>query len=1020
MKKIFLIILLSFIFNRSSVKAINAKSYIDYPEAGSYSGQINISGWIMSDTEITSIKAYIDSKKIDFNYERIEREDVNRVIKGYGNNPKPGFSGIIHAQDISDNIHNLKLEFYSDKLLINTISKTFNYKRKAQMCIDYPNSKTQGIKTNIQGWLMSTDAKYELKTYIDNNEVTINYTKVEREDVLKAIKDYPEEINMKPGFKSEIDLSNYSNGKHILKIDVLDSDNKIITSSSKSFYLDKYKSTSYIDYPSDRDYFGTMYIKGWIMSNIKIDSIKAYVDNKPVKYSYERSEREDVIKAIKGYPKEINIKPGFEGLIDISSFEEGSHKLKLEFINNEEIINVKEKNFNIKKKTQMCIDYPNSKTQGTKINIQGWIMSTDAEYKLKTYIDNNEVTTNYTKVEREDVLKAIKDYPEEINMKPGFKSEIDLSNYSDGNHILKIEAIDSNNNIVTSVKSFYLDKYRSLMYIDSPFDNSSINGTNISLKGWFLTHLDNTNLKVTIDEKDISNLVKMVPREDVIKIYGKEFNKNNSDLIGFDFNVPLTDIKDGEKTIKFEILNNTNEETILVKTEKISLKKYKTYMDIEDPTENYILKGTELTIRGWTVSTSNNKRLQLIVNDTDISNKISYAERYDVYKEYGKEFNLSQTDKVGFNTDYDVSNIEDGVVSIKLNVIDIITEEIIGTINRKLILKKYIDSNEGYFWIENNNGKVIDTENNTITFQEKNNSLSQIWKIEKINNYYQIKPSSNPKKCLIDKGEIVIDKCNGTDNELWIIDNQNNEYFKIINKGNNIPLNYSFTSLNNDNNQDFKLINYSDVKTYKGIDISKWQGIIDWNILNKENPNFIIMRIGTGRNNYEKDTNFETYYKNASYYSIPIGGYMYSFAKSLTEAKKEANLTLEWLGGKELDLPIFYDIENISQTLLSKDDLTLIAETYCLTIMEAGYHCGIYANKYFLNDNLDAERLSNNYPIWLAHYTGANNYNDVLDEKYHTDYSLTPYKYWQFTSQGTYKSITENTVDLDLGYDIFD
>ena len=183
-----------------------------------------------------------------------------------------------------------------------------------------------------------------------------------------------------------------------------------------------------------------------------------------------------------------------------------------------------------------------------------------------------------------------------------------------------------------------------------------------------------------------------------------------------------------------------------------------------------------------------------------------------------------------------------------------------------------------------------------------------------------------------------------------------------------------------------------------------------------ENPDFIIMRVGTGRNEYEKDSKFDEYYSSANYYDIPIGAYTYSFAKNIEEAKKEANLTLKWLDGKRLDLPIFYDIENISQTILGKEVLTKIAETFCLKIMENGYHCGIYANKYFLKDY-----LSSKYPIWLAHWNGTNNYNDALhDLNFRTDYSLTPYKYWQFSSLGTYRGITANTVDLDIGYDIFD
>ena len=303
----------------------------------------------------------------------------------------------------------------------------------------------------------------------------------------------------------------------------------------------------------------------------------------------------------------------------------------------------------------------------------------------------------------------------------------------------------------------------------------------------------------------------------------------------------------------------------------------------------------------------------------------------------------------------------------------------------------------------------------------RNDSVYQIWKLVDLKNgFFKIKSSSNVNNCLtIINNSLLVKKCDDY-NSLWKIEDLADGYFNLIN--NNLSLYYSNDELLVGNEKGkFKLISYDKVKMYRGIDISMWQGDINFKILADENPNFVIMRVGTGRNEYEKDSKFDDYYLKANYYDIPVGAYTYSFAKNISEAKKEAELTLEWLNGKKMDLPIFYDIENVSQTLLGKDVLTKIAETFCEKIMENGYHCGIYANKYFLNDYLDAKTLSEKYPIWLAHWTGTNYYEEALSNiNFKTDYSLTPYKYWQFSSLGSYRSITENTVDLDLGYDIFD
>lgn len=326
----------------------------------------------------------------------------------------------------------------------------------------------------------------------------------------------------------------------------------------------------------------------------------------------------------------------------------------------------------------------------------------------------------------------------------------------------------------------------------------------------------------------------------------------------------------------------------------------------------------------------------------------------------------------------------------------------------------FLMTKDGYYNISIDD-KYLDVsnvmKNSKIFLNEKNDFKNQIWKIKDYNDGTFRIFSSNPN--LLMNNSITLSK----------YENKENEKFKIIDLGNG----YYDIKTNADQNLNdilnvsskFKLEKYEGIKTYRGIDISKWQGNINWEELIYENPDFIIMRIGTGRNNYEKDSKFDEYYSNAKQYDIPIGAYTYSYALNINDAKKEANLTLEWLNNKKLDLPIFYDIENINQTLLGKDVLTKIAETFCETIIDNGYKCGIYASKYFLIDNLNASKLSK-YPIWLAHWTGANNYLEANEEKFKTDYNLTNYNYWQFSSLGVYRGITENTVDLDLGYDIFD
>jgi len=348
---------------------------------------------------------------------------------------------------------------------------------------------------------------------------------------------------------------------------------------------------------------------------------------------------------------------------------------------------------------------------------------------------------------------------------------------------------------------------------------------------------------------------------------------------------------------------------------------------------------------------------------------------------------------------------------------------------------------DGYYTINSalNSKKVLDVASGNIAagtnvqLYSLNNTLAQIWKFKYLENgVYKITSALNPKRVLTNaNGNVVIGKDNDSDNQRWYVQGLENNNFSLISAKDGLYIDVALGKTTDKTNigvypsndtsaQKFDLKEYKNTKTYRGIDISKWQGNIDWKLLVRENPQFIIMRVGRGLGDLGKDVKFEEYYKNATNYDIPVGVYIYGFATNLTEAKKEAEYVIKWLDGKNLDLPVFYDIEYSGLLYLGKDMLTSISETFCDSIMANNYHCGVYANIYWLTNFLDGKHISNKYPIWLAHWTGANDYNSAALDKFQSSYKLSPYKYWQFSSLGKYPGITENTVDLDFGYDIFD
>ena len=164
-----------------------------------------------------------------------------------------------------------------------------------------------------------------------------------------------------------------------------------------------------------------------------------------------------------------------------------------------------------------------------------------------------------------------------------------------------------------------------------------------------------------------------------------------------------------------------------------------------------------------------------------------------------------------------------------------------------------------------------------------------------------------------------------------------------------------------------------------GIDISKWQKGFNLDKAKAEGVEFVILR---GAYSTKKDTCFETFYKQCKEKGLPVGVYHYSMAKTVAEAKKEADAMLKILAGKKFEYPIYLDVEDKTQSVLGKDTLTAIIDTYCSTLENAGYYVGIYSTYLYLRDNTHIDKLDK-YDKWIAQWS-----TKCTSKK--------PYGMWQF------------------------
>jgi len=186
----------------------------------------------------------------------------------------------------------------------------------------------------------------------------------------------------------------------------------------------------------------------------------------------------------------------------------------------------------------------------------------------------------------------------------------------------------------------------------------------------------------------------------------------------------------------------------------------------------------------------------------------------------------------------------------------------------------------------------------------------------------------------------------------------------------------------------------------QGIDVSRWQGTIDWTKLKETTEiSFAIIRVGAGTT---RDKYFASNMAKASAAGLHCGVYVYSMATTPEEAQKEAEFALKSIKSYNIDFPIYYDIEDARQTKLSNAQRTALCQAFCSKILSADYIPGIYASVSWFNTKLDLNQLKK-YEKWVAHWGVASPHYDGA------------YGMWQYSSTGKVNGINGN-VDLNYCY----
>ena len=220
-----------------------------------------------------------------------------------------------------------------------------------------------------------------------------------------------------------------------------------------------------------------------------------------------------------------------------------------------------------------------------------------------------------------------------------------------------------------------------------------------------------------------------------------------------------------------------------------------------------------------------------------------------------------------------------------------------------------------------------------------------------------------------------------------------------------------FTSSTYTHNDIFK--NYN---IYNGIDVSKYNGDINWDKAKKDGVDFVIVRVGY--RGYGKsgtlctDPNYKANIEGALAAGIKVGVYYFTEALTTDEAREEAKFCISKIKDYNITLPVAIDygyptdgknpIGRMYNAKLTKAEATANVKAFCAAVKKAGYTPLVYANKSDLSSLINGKTIGNTYKVWLANYTTKTTYANS-------------YEYWQYTSSGKVNGIT-GKVDCNFWY----
>ena len=319
----------------------------------------------------------------------------------------------------------------------------------------------------------------------------------------------------------------------------------------------------------------------------------------------------------------------------------------------------------------LSIDLPNNgdSVTGSDLNVVGWILCEDSNASVKIYVDGVESSATITRGEREDVLNAISGYGgREKNPRPGYYATVNTTGLKSGDHTLTIEMVDGNGTAITSQsRTFRVNNPNTKLCIDSPQNNAEFKNV-MQVHGWVLSEDAGATVKVFVDNQEQSGVARWA-RDDLSSMIDEYGGVAKNPKPGYVIDIDTNHLTYGNHLVRVEVLSSSG--VVIAKEERVvNIKEYNTKISLDSPQETEVVSDSQtiLSIFGWTLCEDSSATTKVYVDGKDVGS-VARFERPDLdfmVDEYG---GVAANPKPGFVIDYDITSLDFGVHTIKVEVI---------------------------------------------------------------------------------------------------------------------------------------------------------------------------------------------------------------------------------------------------------------------------------------------------------------------------------------------------------------